>query len=217
MHCSIADSIKIVPTQALVKNGYVVIDNALDDATCLTFRQEICSLKESGKLHLNSTHLVRAGKRSLVNKQGIHEAEVADQVPHHRPFVQSLHSKIAYNVLRLVLLQDPLGQKRHVFCVVQAVQRAAPAIAAFQKDRTMLTMLSIFLPKLRLHSQLVKLQFNDGERHDWRTLSKFLVLLKNKKFALLENNHTSIYVPRSVSAHGGNACIRCWRLFSPTL
>ncbi|EIE23118.1 hypothetical protein COCSUDRAFT_29112 [Coccomyxa subellipsoidea C-169] len=44
----------------------------------------------------------------------------------------------------------------------KAVQEAAPTIAALQRDRTMLTMLSLFLPHLRLHSQLIKLQYNAG-------------------------------------------------------
>jgi len=100
----IADSKVIIPTQALVKHGYVVIDNALDNATCLTFRQEICSVKESGKLHLNSTHLVRAAERILLNKEGIHEAEVADQVLTTTPFCRAYHSSTAYTKVGMVLL-----------------------------------------------------------------------------------------------------------------
>ena len=46
--------------------------------------------------------------------------------------------------------------------VVQAIQGAAPVIAAFQRDRTLLTMLSLFLPALPLHQQLTKVQFNTG-------------------------------------------------------
>ena len=45
---------------------------------------------------------------------------------------------------------------------VQAIQGAAPVIAAFQRDRTLLTMLSLYLPSLPLHQQLIKVQLNKG-------------------------------------------------------
>lgn len=66
--------------QALVDKGFVVIDSALDNDTCAVFREEIRSLHCSQKLKVNSTHLVRAGERTLLQKEGIYEAEVADQV-----------------------------------------------------------------------------------------------------------------------------------------
>ncbi|CAL8465421.1 g4957 [Coccomyxa elongata] len=119
----LASSITPTSAQALVDKGYVVIDSALDNDACAIFREEIRSLHRSQNLTLNSTHLVRAGERTLLQKQGIYEAEVADQ----------------------------------------AIQRAAPAIRAFQEDRTLLTMLSLFLPEMRLHSQLTKLQYNAGD------------------------------------------------------
>ncbi|BDA50077.1 probable Egl nine homolog 3 [Coccomyxa sp. Obi] len=103
--------------------GYVVIESALDSDTCATLREEIRALHRSRDLTLNSTHLIKAGERTLVQKEGIYEAEVADQ----------------------------------------AIQRAAPAILAFQEDRTLLTMLSVFLPEIRLQSQLIKLQYNAGD------------------------------------------------------
>lgn len=66
--------------QALQEHGYTVLDNALDDGLCTAFQQEIASLKAQGKLHLNSTHLVGAGQRSLVPKQSVYEAEMGDPV-----------------------------------------------------------------------------------------------------------------------------------------
>ena len=45
---------------------------------------------------------------------------------------------------------------------MQDIQEAAPAISAFLQDRTLLTMLRLFLPSLPLHSQLIKLQCNTG-------------------------------------------------------
>ena len=45
---------------------------------------------------------------------------------------------------------------------MQSTQEAAPFIAAFQRDRTLMTMLSLYLPQLPLHSQLTKVQLNAG-------------------------------------------------------
>ena len=45
---------------------------------------------------------------------------------------------------------------------MQGIQDAAPSIAAFQSDRTLMTMLSLYLPQLPLHSQLTKVQLNAG-------------------------------------------------------
>ena len=66
--------------QALWERGYTVIDGALSPVTCEAFRDEILGLKERGLLHLNSTHLVKGSARSLLQKHGIFEAEVAEKV-----------------------------------------------------------------------------------------------------------------------------------------
>ena len=46
--------------------------------------------------------------------------------------------------------------------ITQGIQDAAPSIEAFQRDRTLMTMLSLYLPELPLHSQLTKVQLNAG-------------------------------------------------------
>ncbi len=67
--------------QALQEQGYVVIDGALSTGACREFQQEILSLKQRGKMHLNSTHLVRSdGQRDLLQKHSVHEAEMGDPV-----------------------------------------------------------------------------------------------------------------------------------------
>ena len=66
--------------QALLDKGYVVIDSVLDNDACAIFREEIRALHRSRHLKLNSTHLIKAGERTLLPKEGIYEAEVADQV-----------------------------------------------------------------------------------------------------------------------------------------
>ena len=49
----------------------------------------------------------------------------------------------------------------HTPCV-QATQKAAPQHAAIWGDSTLRTLLSIFLPQLRLEGQTMKLQANAG-------------------------------------------------------
>lgn len=43
-----------------------------------------------------------------------------------------------------------------------AIQRAAPLIAQLNVDRTLATMLTLQLPQLRLESQAIKMQHNEG-------------------------------------------------------
>jgi hypothetical protein len=45
---------------------------------------------------------------------------------------------------------------------VQAVQKLAPLCQLLNQDATMRTMLSLFIPQLRLDSQAIKLQCNAG-------------------------------------------------------
>ena len=66
--------------QALLEQGYTVIDGVFNAATCQTFRNEILSLRDQSLLHLNSTHLVKGSSTRLLPKHGIYEAEVADKV-----------------------------------------------------------------------------------------------------------------------------------------
>lgn len=68
------------PMQDLWEKGYTVIDGAFTAPTCQAFREEIEALRAKSLLHLNSTHLVKGDTRSLLQKHGIYEAEVADKV-----------------------------------------------------------------------------------------------------------------------------------------
>ena len=43
-----------------------------------------------------------------------------------------------------------------------AIQQAAPLIAQLNADRSLATMLSLGLPQLRLESQAIKMQHNEG-------------------------------------------------------
>lgn len=47
--------------------------------------------------------------------------------------------------------------------IVQAIQKLAPLCQLLNGDATMRTMLSLFIPQLRLDSQAIKLQCNAGK------------------------------------------------------
>lgn len=44
-----------------------------------------------------------------------------------------------------------------------SIQQAAPLIAQLNTDRTLATMLTLHIPQLRLESQAIKMQHNEGE------------------------------------------------------
>lgn len=50
-----------------------------------------------------------------------------------------------------------------------AVQQAAPLMAQLNTDTTLRTMLSLFMPQLRLEEQAIKLQYNEGKALATRT------------------------------------------------
>jgi hypothetical protein len=82
-------------------------------------------------MHLNCTHLVREGQKSLLPKSAVHEADM----------------------------------------MLEAVRAAAPLFSALDADRTLRTLLSLFMPRtLRLERQAMKLQYNSGARLSvWRS------------------------------------------------
>jgi hypothetical protein len=54
-----------------------------------------------------------------------------------------------------------------------SVQAAAPMIAQLNSDRTLATMLNLHVPQLRLESQAIKMQHNEGDREPmWCALSQ---------------------------------------------
>ncbi|MEW5299680.1 MAG: hypothetical protein WDW36_002670 [Sanguina aurantia] len=56
--------------------GYAVLDDVLCPSTADALRAEIVALKDSHRLHKNSTHLVQDGKTQLLEKEHILEAEL---------------------------------------------------------------------------------------------------------------------------------------------
>ena len=66
--------------QSLQSQGYVVIDNVFGPAWSDQLKQELKQLKGHGKMHLNSTHLIKQGGTELLEKQHVYEAELRDAV-----------------------------------------------------------------------------------------------------------------------------------------
>ena len=64
----------------LRRQGYVVLDGAVDNAWKTSLREEIDQLRTTNRLHLNSTHLVteRGAATQYLEKSNIWEAELAD-------------------------------------------------------------------------------------------------------------------------------------------
>ena len=65
--------------QALQEQGYAVVQGVFDETWCSRLRGEIEALRQAGALHLNSTHLVRGGKRQLLEKANIWESELMQE------------------------------------------------------------------------------------------------------------------------------------------
>ena len=62
---------------ALSHQGWAVADQVLGSNAALSILDEVRGLQDS--MHLNSTHLVKARGRELLEKSHIHEAELLDQ------------------------------------------------------------------------------------------------------------------------------------------
>lgn len=89
----------------LQRSGYAICENVFSHPMCAALRAEIQLLHEAGKMHLNSTHLVRSGQRGLLRKVGIWEAEVGEpQVQDMAPLLGSLQGSTELRTLLSVYL-----------------------------------------------------------------------------------------------------------------
>ena len=66
--------------QRLQQHGYAVVDDVFGLEWNAKLKQELIYLKEQGKMHLNSTHLVKQGGTEFLEKQHVYEAELRDAV-----------------------------------------------------------------------------------------------------------------------------------------
>ena len=73
-------SISPTACQSLQQSGYAVIDNVFGSDWSQKLKEELVWLKQQGKMHLNSTHLVKHEGTELLEKQHVHEAELRDTV-----------------------------------------------------------------------------------------------------------------------------------------
>lgn len=66
--------------KALQQNGFAIVDGVFGAQWAGRLRSEIQSLRDSGQLHLNCTHLVKNGATELLEKSSIFEAELRSLV-----------------------------------------------------------------------------------------------------------------------------------------
>ncbi len=78
-------SISPAACHSLEQKGYAVIDNVFGSDWSQKLKGELIWLKQQGKMHLNSTHLVKQGGTELLEKQNVYEAELHDPVRQSSP------------------------------------------------------------------------------------------------------------------------------------
>lgn len=64
-----------------------MVDNLFGSSWSQQLKQELIQLKQQGKMHLNSTHLVRQDRTELLEKQHVFEAELSDEAGSHALYV----------------------------------------------------------------------------------------------------------------------------------
>lgn len=71
------------------------MDNLFGPAWNDKLKQELVWLKKQGKMHLNSTHLVKQGGTELLEKQHVYEAELRDAVGFTppKPYCKAAHAQ----------------------------------------------------------------------------------------------------------------------------
>ena len=193
--CRFVYSITPAACQSLEHTGYAVIDNVFGLDWSLKLKDELIRLKQQGKMRLNSTHLIKQGDTELLEKQHVYEAELHDVVIHmlsvlHKPsLIRHLsHEELQHSQYKSTICNEcrpfdrwhscraaeslcfPVSSMQLTLLTnMQAVQEAAPLCQLLNQDTTMRTMLSLFIPHLRLDSQAIKLQCNAGmfAMHTW--------------------------------------------------
>lgn len=65
--------------QSLVQHGYAVVDNLFGSTWSQQLKEELVQLKQQGRMHLNTTHLVQQDSTKLLEKQHVYEAELRDE------------------------------------------------------------------------------------------------------------------------------------------
>lgn len=73
-------SISPTACQNLQQHGYAVIDNVFGSDWSQKLKEELVWLRQQGKMHLNSTHLIKHEGTELLEKQHVYEAEMRDMV-----------------------------------------------------------------------------------------------------------------------------------------
>lgn len=134
--------------------GFAVVDGVLPPPLVAELGDELRTLHRAGALHLNATHLVTAAAGPGPSDG----AGSPPAAPSAAKRTQLLHKS---HIWEAELSLDA------------AVRQAAPAFAAVDADTTLMTLLNLFLPGLRLGSQATKLQLNEGA---WRGTARSWVV-----------------------------------------
>ena len=99
--------------QEMSAQGFAVVDNLWDSDACAALRHEISTLYTAGVMRPNATHLVTKGRTELLEKKGIHEAEMHALSPGlaaaHAPLMKALSADRTL----LTLLTIYRGSKRN--------------------------------------------------------------------------------------------------------
>jgi hypothetical protein len=121
--------------EALRRDGYAVLDGVFGASLADELRQEVLALRHGGHMTLNATHLVSP-------------------------------AAAAPGGGRATLLLEKRGiHEAEAHALTGAAAQAAPRLVALSKERTLLTLLTVYLGASRaeaLHSQVLKAQVNDG-------------------------------------------------------
>jgi hypothetical protein len=128
-------SVTLDAAESLRRDGYAVIDGVFGAPLAAALREEVLALRKGGHMARNATHLVSP----------------AAAAPGGRPAT--------------LLLEKRGIHEAEAHALSGAAAQAAPRLVALSKDRTLLTLLTVYLSASRaeaLHSQVLKAQFNDG-------------------------------------------------------
>ncbi|EFJ50827.1 hypothetical protein VOLCADRAFT_88147 [Volvox carteri f. nagariensis] len=129
----------------VVEKGFAVVDGVFGRDVARQLRAEVLQLYEQGLMHKNCTHLV-------VSNCGASPKHP----PTAHPSSPLLATPIPPNPNR-----NP-NRNRNRNPNPPRGQAAAPLCASLNSDRTLATLLSLFLPQLTLDAQAIKLQYNAG-------------------------------------------------------
>ena len=132
---ALQSNVTLDAAESLRRDGYAVLDGVFGASLADELRAEVLALRRGGFMSPNSTHLVSP----------------AAAAPGGRPAT--------------LLLEKRGIHEAEAHALSGEAAQAAPRLVALSKDRTLLTLLTVYLGASRaeaLHNQVLKAQVNDG-------------------------------------------------------